>query len=212
VDQTNGDNRVLTYPPITKSTLKISNEEPSHEDTNGESEVTKEGILAMFAHSNLVELDSKASQFVEGMVKAKGAGKPVLPCTFCESSYYGLRDIGTAINVIPYRFYFGIQDELEHSQLEDTYMTIMLADKTLRVPMGVMKDVPITIVPYTYHIDFVVIDMSIDYHCPIIFGRTFLNTTRANIDCRKETISLKFGEEVMSFHFSKFTHKPIVEE
>ena len=47
------------------------------------------------------------------------------------SSYYGLCDIGTDVNVIPYGFYFSIQDELEHSQLEDTDMTIMLADKTL---------------------------------------------------------------------------------
>lgn len=160
----------------------------------------------MFAHCNLVELDSEASQFVEGMVKATCAGKPVLPCTFGGSSYYGLCDIGTAINVIPHRIYFSIQDELEHSQLEDTDMTIMLADKTLRVPMGVIKDVPITIGPYTYPIDFVVIDMPIDSHCPIIFGRTFLNTAGANIDCRKETISLKFGEEVMSFPFFQVFH------
>jgi hypothetical protein len=103
-------------------------------------------------------------------------GKPILPCTFGGSSYYGLCDIGTAVNVIPYRFYFGIQDELEHSQLEDTYMTIMLDDKTLRVPMGVIRNVPITIGPYTYPIDFFIIDMPIDSHCSIIFGRTFLNT------------------------------------
>ena len=192
--------------------VKFSNEEPTYEVANQEGEVTKEGILAMYAHCNVVELDSEALQFVEGMVKAKNVGKPVLPCTFGGSSYYGLCDIGTTVNVIPYRFYFSIQDELEHSQLEDMDMTIMLADKTLRVPMGVIKNVPITIGPYTYPIDFVVIDMPIDSHCPIIFGRTFLNTAGANIDCRKETISLKFGEEVMSFHFSKFTHKPIVEE
>jgi hypothetical protein len=115
--------------------LKVSNEELTHEAPNEESEVTKEGILAMFAQCNVVDLDSEASQFVDGMVKATCAGKPVLPCTFGGSSYYGLCDIGTTINVIPLRFYYGIQDELEHSQLQDTYMTIMLADKTLRVPM-----------------------------------------------------------------------------
>jgi hypothetical protein len=78
--------------------------------------------------------------------------------------------------------------------------------------MRVIKNVPITIGPYTYPNDFVVIDMPIDSYCPIIFERTFLNTAGANIDCRKETISLKFGEEVVSFHFSKFTHKLIIED
>ena len=68
----------------------------------------------------------------------------------------------------------------------------MLADKTLRVPMGVIKDVPISVGPYEYPIDFVVVDMPTDSYFPIIFGRTFLNTAWANIDC-KETVSLKFG-------------------
>jgi hypothetical protein len=71
----------------------------------------------MYAHCNVVELESEASQFVEGMVKGKNVGKPVLPCTFGGSSYYGLCDIRTTVNVIPYRFYFSIQDELEHAQL-----------------------------------------------------------------------------------------------
>jgi hypothetical protein len=65
------------------------------------------------------------------MVKAKNVGKPVLPCTFGGCSYYGLCDIGTVVNVIPYRFYFRIQDELEQAKLEDTDMTIMLANKNL---------------------------------------------------------------------------------
>lgn len=166
----------------------------------------------MYAHCNVVKLDSEASQFIEGMVKSKNVGKPILPCTFGGSSYYGLCDIGTAVNVIPYRFYFSIQDELKQAKLEDTDMTIMLADKTLRVPMGIIRNVPISIGPYKYPIDFIVIDMPIDSHFPIIFGRTFLNTAGAKIDCRKETISLKFGEEVMNFHFSKFDHKPIIED
>lgn len=91
-------------------------------------------------------------------------------------------------------------------------MTIMLANKTFKFPMGIIRNVPISIGHYKYPIDFIVIDMPIDSHYPIIFGRTFLNTAGAKIDCRKETISLKFGEEVMHFHFSKFEHKPIIED
>jgi hypothetical protein len=35
------------------------------------------------------------------MVKDTNVGTPVLPCTFGGSSYYGLCDIETAVNVIP---------------------------------------------------------------------------------------------------------------
>jgi hypothetical protein len=100
--------------------------------------VTKEGILDIFAHCNIVELDTKASQFIEGKVSAKNVGKPILPCTFGESSYYGLCDIRNVVNVIPVVFYLDIQDELEPAKLLNIDMTIMLADKTLRVPMGVI--------------------------------------------------------------------------
>jgi hypothetical protein len=74
----------------------FGNKEPTYEVAY-EGEVTKEGILAMYAHCKEVELDSEASQFVEGMVKAKNMGKHVLPCTFGGSSYFGLCDIGAAV-------------------------------------------------------------------------------------------------------------------
>jgi hypothetical protein len=47
-----------------------------------------------------------------------------------------------------------------------------------------------------------------DDFCPIIFGRPFLNTTSANIDCKMEVASLKFEEEVREFHFSSFKNHP----
>ena len=44
--------------------------------------------------------------------------------------------------------------------------------------------------------------------CPIIFGRPFLNTAGASIDCKREVVSLKYGEEVREFHFSRFKNHP----
>jgi hypothetical protein len=157
-------------------------------------EITKEDVKAMFAHCNVVELDTETSTYVQGKVKAKNIGKPILPCTFGGTSHYGLCDLGTVVNVIPYEFYMDIQDELEPAELENTDMTIMLADKTLRIPMGVVKNASVYIGLHIFPIDFVVVDMPTDDYCPIIFGRTFLNTAGAIIDCRKENITLKFGE------------------
>ena len=52
-------------------------------------------------------------------------------------------------------------------------MTIMLADKSLRIPMGVVEDATVTIGNKKFPIDFVVVDMPTDTLCPIIFGRNF---------------------------------------
>jgi hypothetical protein len=91
-------------------------------------------------------------------------------------------------------------------------MTIMLAYKKLRVSMGDIKDVPISIGPYPYPTEFRVVDMLANSYCQIIFGKTFLNTVGANVDCKKETISLKFGEDEIKFLFSKFQHNPTYEK
>jgi hypothetical protein len=58
-------------------------------------------------------------------------GKPILPFPFGGTFDYGLCDIGTGINVIPYTHYNNIKEEFELADFATTNMTIMLANKTL---------------------------------------------------------------------------------
>ena len=177
------------------------------EETKDE-EVTKEAIMAMFVHCNVVELDTETSVMVQGKEKVRDVGKPILPCIFEETSHYGLCDLGTAINVISYGFYLEIQEELEPATLANTDMTIMLADKTLIIPMGVVENATVTIGNNNFPINFVVVDMPTDTLCPIVFGRNFLNDIGAKVDFRQEIISLKLGKAKKKFHFSKFKDTP----
>jgi hypothetical protein len=55
-----------------------------------------------------------------------------------------------------------------------------------------------------YPSDFLVLGTEASKTCPIIFGRPFLNTCGAVIDCKKEKIFTKFNGESYEFHFSKF--------
>ena len=57
-------------------------------------------------------------------------------------------------------------------------------------------------------IDFLVLGSPQDDFCPIIFGRPFLNTVNAKIDCEKETVSVSFGDASHEFNFSKFRRQP----
>jgi hypothetical protein len=59
-----------------------------------------------------------------------------------------------------------------------------------------------------YPADFLVLGAAASKTCPIIFGRPFLNTCGAFIDCKKEKISTKFDGESYEFNFSKFTRAP----
>jgi hypothetical protein len=70
----------------------------------------------------------------------------------------------------------------------------MLVDKSLRIPMGQVKNASICVGAHMLPIDFIVVDMLTDYSCPIIFGRTFLSIAEAIINFKEETTDLKFGE------------------
>ena len=59
-------------------------------DETKDEEVTKEAIMAMYAHCNIVELDTETFVLVQGKVKVRDVGKPILPCIFEGTSYYGL--------------------------------------------------------------------------------------------------------------------------
>ena len=116
-----------------------------HLEETKDEEVTKEAIMAMYAHCNIVELDEETSVLVECKTKVKDVGKPILPCIFKETLHYGLCDLGTEVNVISYDFYLEIKEEIEPAIIENADMAIMLANKTLRIPMGVVEDATVTI-------------------------------------------------------------------
>ena len=59
-----------------------------------------------------------------------------------------------------------------------------------------------------YPTDFLVLGSFASKTCPIIFGRPFLNTCGAVIDCKKEKILTKFDGESYEFNFSKFARVP----
>lgn len=153
----------------------------------------KEFASPDLSSDNVVQLEKEATSLIKGKTKGKSPGKPVLPCSFGGTSYYGLRDFGSSINVIPYSLYEEIHDNICPSKIRSTDMTIRLANRTFKMPYGVLHNVHILIGSFIYPIDLVVMDMPQDSFCPIIFGRSFLNTAHANIDCKKETVSLKFG-------------------
>ena len=50
--------------------------------------------------------------------------------------------------------YIEIKEEIEPTTIENTDMTIMLANKNLRIPMGVVEDATVTIGNKNFPIDF----------------------------------------------------------
>ena len=125
-----------------------------------------------------------ASNIVSHPNKAKKASVPVLSVRIGDHCYYGLCDIGASSSVIPYELYREIMHEISPCELEDTDVVIHLANKETICPIGIVRDVEVLCGKIKYPADFLVLNSAASKTCPIIFGRPFLNTCGAIIDCK----------------------------
>ena len=93
-----------------------------------------------------------------------------------------------------------------------------LADRSVKIPKGIVEDVLVKVDKFYYPVDFVVLDTepiaSGPNHVPIILGRPFLATANAIINCRNGVIQLTFGNmtlELNIFHLSN-KHKLVEDD
>ncbi|KAL6325711.1 hypothetical protein AAG906_023595 [Vitis piasezkii] len=94
--------------------------------------------------------------------------------------------------------------------LKPTTITLSLADRSVKIPRGVIEDVLVQVDKFYYPVDFVVLDTDPTIkeanYMPIILGRPFLATSNAIINCRNGVMQLTFGNmtlELNIFHLCK---------
>lgn len=63
-------------------------------------------------------------------------------------------------------------------------MSLQLADRSIKYPLGIVEDVPVRIFQLFILTYFVVMDIKEDFSIPIILGRPFLATPCAIIDVK----------------------------
>ena len=121
-----------------------------------------------------------------------------------------LLDLGANVNLFPYSVY----KKLGLGELKPTTITLSLADRSIKILKGIVKDVLVKVDKFYYPVDFVVLDTEPvatgANYVPIILGRPFLATSNAIINCRNGVIHLTFGNmtlELNIFHLSS-KHEP----
>src|SRR3954466_14382032 len=98
--------------------------------------------------------------------------------------------------------------EIGPCELEDIDVIIHLSTKETICPIGIVRDVEVLCGTIKYPTDFLVLNSAASKTCPIIFGRPFLNTCGAIIDCKKEKVLTKFDGYSYEFNFPKFAKAP----
>ena len=115
-----------------------------------------------------------------------------------------LLDLGINVNLLPYSIY----RQLGLGELKFTFITLSLANKSVKFPRGIIQDVLIQIDKLYYLVDFVVFDMEQGTsglnHVPIILGQPFFTIENVVINCRSGVIQLTFGN--MTIELNIFTY------
>ena len=154
-------------------------------------------------------------------VKYKDPGSPTIPVNIGGNCIdKSLLDLGASVNLMPYSVYM----QLGLGELKPTTITLSLADRSVKIPKGIVEDVLVKIDKFYYPVDFVVLDTEPSSnepnHVPIILGRPFLATANAIINCRNGIMQLTFGNmtlELNIFHLNDNpklleTENPITDE
>ena len=148
-------------------------------------------------------------------VKYKDPGSPTISVNnggTCINK--SLLDLGASVNLHPYSMY----KQLSLGELKPTNITLSLADRSVKIPKGIVEDVLVKVDKFYYPVDFVVLDTEPiengTNHVLIILGRPFLATANAIINCRNGVMQLTFGNMTLVlniFHLNN-KHKLVEDE
>ncbi|GKA96452.1 reverse transcriptase domain-containing protein [Tanacetum coccineum] len=82
-------------------------------------------------------------------------------------------------------------------------MSIQLADRSIKYPIGVCENLLVKVSKFIFPIDIVVLEMDEDELVLIILGWPFLAMIRAVIDVHKGKLSLRVRSETITFNIGK---------
>ncbi|RVW77184.1 hypothetical protein CK203_043302 [Vitis vinifera] len=88
-------------------------------------------------------------------VKYKDPGCPTISVSIggtCVEK--ALLDLGASVNLLPYSVY----KQLGLGELKPTSITLSLADRSVKIPRGMIEDVLVQVDKFYYPVDFVVLD------------------------------------------------------
>ena len=136
------------------------------------------------------------------LVKYKDRGSPTMSVniggTCIENA---LLDLGASVNLLPYSVY----KQLGLGELKPTNITLSLADRSVKIPKGIVEDVLVKVEKFYYPVLDTEPIASGPNHVSIILGTPFLATANSIINCQNGVMQLTFGNmtlELNIFHLS----------
>jgi hypothetical protein len=141
-------------------------------------------------------------------LKYKDPGCPIISCFIREHKIEkALLDLGASVNLLPYSVF----QSLNLGKLKPTSVTLLLVDRSVKVPRGIVEDVLVQVDKFIYPVDFIVLDTQPVEACNsflVILGRPFLATSNALINCRNGLMKLSFGNMTLEMDIFNICKQP----
>ncbi|XP_070010112.1 uncharacterized protein [Nicotiana sylvestris] len=132
-------------------------------------------------------------------------GSFTIPCTIGNFAFAkALCDLRDSINLMPLTIY----KRLRIGRARPTSMLLLLADRTVKRPFGILDDVLIQVGKFVFPTNFVILDCKVDEEIPIILERSFLATKRALIVCETGEPKMRLNDKEITFNMQKYMRRP----
>ncbi|GJU53155.1 putative nucleotidyltransferase, ribonuclease H [Tanacetum coccineum] len=122
-----------------------------------------------------------------------------------------LLDLGASINILSAR----LVDKYGLGTLRKTNTIISLADRSTKIPRGILEDVIVKVDDFYYLVDFFVMDTESlykDVQPTIILRRPFLATIEARINCRTIAMDIVFDNKKLRLNVFNSVNSPTMNE
>ncbi|PHT28654.1 hypothetical protein CQW23_31744 [Capsicum baccatum] len=137
--------------------------------------------------------------------KKADPGAFTIPCTVGSLNFAkALCDLGASIKLMPLSIYrkLGLGDPTP------TNMRLVITDRSVKRPVGILKYVLVKVSSFIFPENFVILDYEVDSEVPIILGRPFLAIGSVLIDIRANELLFWLNDEVVRFDICKAMKHP----
>ncbi|XP_049394528.1 uncharacterized protein LOC125858764 [Solanum stenotomum] len=142
--------------------------------------VTKKGSVSFEDDERLQHCSAISTRSL--VQKKEDHGAFTIPCTIDKIHFAkALFDLSASINLMPLSIY----KKLGLGAPKPIVMLLLMADRTVEKPIGMLQHVLVKVGPFIFSTDFVILDYEVDFEVPIILRRMFLATGRALVEMER---------------------------
>ncbi|XP_059290141.1 uncharacterized protein LOC132043695, partial [Lycium ferocissimum] len=161
-----------------------------------------EGMMVLSHECNAI------IQRLDAPEKLEDPGCFTLPCALGPMVFEKcLCDLGASVSLMP----LSVAKKLGFTQYKKCRLSLVLADRSVKYPVGILENLPVKIGRYEIPTDFVVLEMGEEAQDPLILGRPFLATAGAIVNVKEGKIDLHLGKEnILHFDIKEKMRNPTV--